>query len=401
MTKATGNEVKPIRQESSDQAFQTGNVIIISLSHLLHDIYSSFLAPILPLLIEKLGLSYTGVSLLQFIQRIPSLFNPLIGMAAESLKVRYFVIFAPAITTVAMSLLGLAPSFLVLAILLFVAGFSSTLFHIPSPVMIKQVAGSKLGKGMSFYMVGGELARTLGPLIIVGAVSYWGLEGSYKLIPFGITASIIMFFRLRNIDLREDLRKSHKETAYLKTFKKFLPTFLILGFTLFFRGAMKSALTLFLAVYLKENGHSLWFAGAALSILQLAGVLGTLTSGTISDRIGRRTAMLIITSLTPLLMFLFLNLQGAYLFPVLILAGFFLVAPGPVMLAIIHELDTKHLAFVNSIYMTINFFLNSLMLLMVGIFSDKFGMDITYKYAGYAAFLAIPFALMLPKKKNS
>ncbi|MBT6614216.1 MAG: MFS transporter, partial [Deltaproteobacteria bacterium] len=38
--------------------FQTVDAVAISITHLLHDIYSSFLAPILPLLIEKLSISY-------------------------------------------------------------------------------------------------------------------------------------------------------------------------------------------------------------------------------------------------------------------------------------------------------------------------------------------------------
>ncbi len=98
-------------------------------------------------------------------------------------------------------------------------------------------------------------------------------------------------------------------------------------------------------------------------------------------------------------MWLFLNAQGVLTFPVLIITGFFLVAPGPVMLAIIQELKTKHLAFVNGIYMTITFGFNSLMLLLVGIFSDHFGMETTYIISGIVAALSIPFAFMLPKKK--
>lgn len=388
------------KHNSKKARFQSGNVIIISFSHLLHDIYSSFLAPILPLLIDKLGMSLTAAGLLSVIQRIPSLFNPFVGIMAENMKIRYFVIFAPALTTIVMSLIGLAPGYLILAILLFVAGFSSTLYHVPSPVMIKRISGDKLGKGMSYFMVGGELARTLGPLIIVAAATHWGLEGTYKLIPFGILASIILFFRLRKIDLREDFIKTKEKPEYYKTFIKFLPTFAILGFMIFFRGAMKSALTLYLAVYLTEiKGNTLWFAAIALSVLQLAGVLGTFTSGTISDRIGRRTTMVIITMITPFLMWLFLNAHGVLTFPVLIVTGFFLVAPGPVMLAIIQELKTKHLAFVNGIYMTITFGFNSLMLLLVGVFSDHFGMEKTYIIAGLVATLSIPFAFMLPKKK--
>ena len=383
----------------NEKKFKTGDVVSISLAHLAHDIYTSFLAPILPLIIEKLGMSLSMAGMLSVIQRIPSLFNPFVGILADNMKVRYFIIIAPAITTVAMSLIGVTSSYLMLAILLFIAGLSSTMFHVPSPVMIKRISGDKLGKGMSLFMVGGELARTLGPLIIVAAVTHWGLEGTYKLIPFGLAASIVLYYRLRKIDLREDFKRGKESTGYFSTFKKFLSTFLKLGMIIFFRGAMKSALTLYLAVYLTEKGNSLWFAGISLSVIQLAGVVGAYTAGTISDRIGRRTAMVIITLISPFLMWLFTNSGGLVTFPILILIGFFLISPGPVMLAIVQEMDTKHLAFVNGIFMTISFGLSSIMLLLVGIMADNFGLDTTYTISAIVALFAIPFAFLLPKKK--
>ncbi|RKX89261.1 MAG: MFS transporter [Spirochaetes bacterium] len=388
------------RQNNQSKGFRTGDVVSISLAHLAHDIYTSFLAPILPLIVAKLGISLSMAGMLSVIQKIPSLFNPLVGIIADNFKVRYFVIFAPAITTVSMSLIGLAPNYFMLAVLLFITGISSTLFHVPSPVMIRHVSGNKLGMGMSFFMVGGELARTLGPLIIVAAVTQWGLEGSYKLIPFGLTASAILFFKLRKIDLREDFHKTRTKVSYASTYKNFSSTFMILGLIIFFRGAMKSALTLYLSVYLTSKGNSLWFSGIALSVIQFAGVIGTLTAGTLSDKVGRRTAMLVIAVASPLLMWVFLHSQGIYTFPILIVTGFFLVAPGPVMLAIVQEIDTEHRAFVNGIYMTISFALSSLMLLLVGFLSDHFGMDLTYQISSFTALLAIPFAMMLPKKKT-
>ncbi len=96
-----------------------------------------------------------------------------------------------------MSLLGASPSLIVLFILLFVTGISSALFHIPSPVMIKNYSGAKTATGMSFFMFGGELARTLGPLLITGALSIWGLEGSYRVMPIGIIASVILFLQIK------------------------------------------------------------------------------------------------------------------------------------------------------------------------------------------------------------
>jgi FSR family fosmidomycin resistance protein-like MFS transporter len=185
--------------------FDTPNVILISIAHLINDTYSAFLAPILPLLIGKLGMSLFQAGILDTALKIPALFNPFIGVLADKIYVRYFIILAPLATTLAMSLIGLAPNYIFLVVLVFVAGVASAFFHVPSPVMIKSFSYGQVGKGMSYYMLGGEFARTLGPLVILGAVSLWGLEGSYKLIPFGFLASAIMYFRLRKIKIEESI----------------------------------------------------------------------------------------------------------------------------------------------------------------------------------------------------
>jgi len=52
------------------------------------------------------------------------------------------------------------------------------------------------------------------------------------------------------------------------------------------RGFMLAALTTFLPTFLASEGASLQQAGGALSILELAGAAGVLTSGTVSDRLG-------------------------------------------------------------------------------------------------------------------
>jgi len=378
--------------------FQTGNVILISLAHLIHDVYTSFLAPVLPLLIQKLNISLFLSGMLSVVQRLPSLFNPLIGIMAEKLRVRYFVIFAPAVTTIAMGLIGIAPVYIVLVILLFVSGISSTLFHVPAPVMVKKISGKRIGMGMSFFMVGGELARTLGPLVVVAAVEQWGLDGTLRLIPFGIIASFILWIKLRKISISEEIRTEKPD--YPGIFRQFIPVFITLAGITFFRGAMKSSLTLYLPVFLTGRGMELWGAGISLSILQLAGAAGTFISGSISDRIGRRLTLIIVSVASPILMLLFINSSGIFNILLLILMGIFLVAPQSVNLAVIHDLDTKHLPFVNGVYMMINFFINSLMTLGVGALSDKIGMETTYLVAALFAFPSIIFAMRVPEKKQ-
>ncbi|NIA31998.1 MAG: MFS transporter [Actinobacteria bacterium] len=318
-----------------DEKFQKLDVITISFAHLTHDIYSSFLAPILPLLIRKFNLSCSLVGLLRLFQRLPSLMNPFVGIIADRVSVRYFLIIAPALTTVSMSLLGCAPNYVIIAILLFVAGIGTALFHVPGPVMIKHVAGrQRVGMGMSIYMLGGELARTVGPLIILGAVSLWKLEGTYKLIPFGITASILLFFKFRNIDIKQDFKREEQRSRVGETLRNLLPFFLLL------------------------------------------------------------------TAVTPVLMWLFITVDGFWALPILLLLGFFLFANSPVLLALVQEIGFERPAPTNGIYMTISFLLSSLTLLPIGIIADRIGLESTFKITAITAFGGIPFVLMLPKSKR-
>ncbi|MCK5077799.1 MAG: MFS transporter [Calditrichia bacterium] len=378
--------------------FDFKNVITISFAHLVHDVYSAFLAPILPLLIERLGITIFLAGMLDVARRIPSLLNPFIGIIADKMCVRYFIIITPVITTISMSLLGMSQNYAVLFILVFVSGLASAFFHVPGPVMIKYFSHNRLGKGMSFYMLGGEIARTLGPLVILGAVSLWGLEGTYKLIPFGLFASVIVYLKLRKVTIVRDYdEKQH--SGIKKTFVTMLPFFIALTGIIFFRSAMKSALTIYLPTYLTDKGSSLWMAGISLSILQLTGAVGTYFAGTFSDKIGRKKILLIISIINPVLMWLFVNIQGAFTLPILIITGFFLFTTGPVVLALVHDFDSKHMSFINGVYMTINFVFSSVMTLLVGIAADKLGLELTYNITAYVSFLAIPFVFMIKDNK--
>lgn len=385
---------------SKQKKFNTNHVVLVSSAHLLHDTYSAFLAQALPILIEKFDITKTLAGVLSVIQRIPSLFNFLVGIMAENMKARYLVIFAPAVTCVAMSLIGVAPGYIFLVILLFISGISSTLFHVPAPVMIKKLSGSSIGKGMSYFMLGGELARTIGPLVIVGVVSLWGLEGTYKLIPFGLAASGFLFLKLRKTDISSSFDGSDIEPGYWEIFKKFLPVFIVIAGITFFRAAIGVSLTLYLPVYIIENGGEYWFSGVSLSVLQLAGAFGTFYAGTISDKIGRKSSLLIIGLVSPVLMFFFNFIHGFWTLPLLILMGVFLIAPTPILLALIHELKTERLAFVNGIYMTINFTMSSIMLLLVGVSSDIFGINITYKASAFVGLIAVVFVIFLPGRSK-
>ncbi len=382
--------------------FRTPQVLSISITHLLHDIYTSFLAPILPLLIEKLGFSLSLAGLLSLIQRIPSLLNPLIGIIADKTAVRYFVIISPSITAISMSLLGVATSYTFLAVLLFISGISSAVFHVPAPVLVKNVSGSRIGTGMSFYMLGGELARTLGPIVILASISYWGLEGSWRLVFLALLATVFLFFLLKDVDADVEIRKKKQEEKnesiwqYIKSIKMILIA--ISGIT-FFRAMMKSALTAFLPTYINMQGESLWIAGISLTVLQFAGAVSVMTAGTVSDRIGRINMLKIAAIGSPVFMWLFVYLGEAFVFPVLVLLGLSIFATTPVLLAYLQEVGKDRPAFINSIYMTVGFGSGAIAVVLVGALGDVISLKSTFEITAYVGLGAIPFVFFLDRLK--
>ncbi len=391
----------PQTDRQDRDSFQSGKVVTISAAHLSHDVFSSFLAPLLPLLIAKLNLSLSAVAILDIARKIPQLLNPLIGLMADRICVKYFVILAPAVTAVCMSLLGVAPSSSILLVLLFLSGLSAAVFHVPGPVLIKRYSGSNSGRGMSYYMFGGEMARTLGPLLITAAVSWWGLEGSYRVLPIGLAASVLMFFRLRNLQAVEGRPDRKFWQGSRSALREVAPLFAGLAGYMVFRMGLKSALTLYLPTYLTAQGETLWMASGALSLLQFSGAVGTFGAGFFADRFGHRSSLLLIAVLTPLAGLGLTFLPGILTIPLLILTGFLIFASSPIQLAMVQDMGTSRPAFLNSLFMTLNIVSSALAVLFVGTLGDRLGLDLTFKISAGLTVLAIPFVLLFPPREHS
>ncbi len=366
-------------------------VYSIAGGHLFHDLYTSFLAPLLPTLMDSLSINLTAAGLLTSMSRLPSILNPLIGYIADKTGARYFVIFAPAFTATFMSLIGSTNSPIALGIILFLGGVSSTIFHASSPGLVAKASEARKGFGMSVYMAGGGIGRGIGPLLAVFAVSFWGLSGLWRLMFLGWGVSIILFFQFRNFEFKPKERYSLRED--LPFFKRF---FIPLAFVLILRSALTACLSTYLPVYMVQSGTPLWLAGAALSILEISGVIGALILGPFSDKIGRKKIIIVSIIFSATLVPIFLQLSGWAVFPILILIGFFSTSTGTIFLALVQDNFQHHRATGNSIYILLSFLSNALMLIVIGLIGDNFGLSLAYWISAFAALLSIPVMQFLP-----
>ena len=139
-------------------------VALIVVSHTTIDAYTAFLPPLLPRIMDNLGLSITLAATLSTVLSISTaLPQPAFGYLADRFGRRAFLAAGPIVGGVFISLLGMAPSYFVLLLLLTVGGLGSAAFHPPGASLVAR-AGDGRGSGvrMSVFSFGGRRASPWG-----------------------------------------------------------------------------------------------------------------------------------------------------------------------------------------------------------------------------------------------
>jgi FSR family fosmidomycin resistance protein-like MFS transporter len=387
------------RSAADPGPFQTGRVLTISAAHAVHDTYTAFLPPLLPEFISRLSLSKTEAGALTVFLQAPSVLQPYIGYLGDRVSLRYFVIVAPAVTAVTMSLLGIAPRYGILALLLIVVGFSSAAFHSVAPVVAGRLSGRNLGRGMGLWMVGGEFGRTIGPLVIVTALNFVTLEGTTWLMVFGLAASLLLYVLLRDIPAGPP--KTDETISFRQGLRVIRPILGPLTGIITVRVSMLAALTTYLPIFLTDEGASLWLAGMSLTVLEAAGVVGALVGGSVSDRLGRRAVLFFAMITTPFFMLVFIAVQGWLRFPLLLILGFGSLSVAPVIMALVQESFPENRALANGLYMALSFVIRSGAVMALGLMGDLFGLRLAFAASAIVPLLGLPLIPLLPRGQPS
>lgn len=388
---------------SESQRNKNAHVVTLAGAHFIHDLFTAFLAPLLPLLIGKLGLSLVQAGSLRVVTDLPSLANAVLGAWIDRGRMlRVLVSITPGVTGLCMCFIGLAPSYATLVILLFACGVSQALLHVSVPVLIAQVATNRVGRGMSFFMVGGELARTVGPLVAVQAVSFLSLEGLWQVAPVALAASWLLWRRMTRpadtLDARRSLRRSGALVNLFRVCCRMRAVIVPVFGVMAARGFMATGLCHYLPTMIHQEGRSLLAANVSLFLLELGGAAGALIAGTLSDRLGRRWVLLGAVATAPPLMFLFLHASGVWTLLVLVALGMASLASTPVLMAIMIESAGADRAAANGTFLMLNSVVRSGTVLCVGAMGDALGLRLAYLLCAAIASLGIPFVFLIPRR---
>ncbi len=325
----------------------------LSAAHAVTDIYSPVLSAILPLLILQYGYSYFLAGLIVTVWNLTSSFTqPLFGWLSDhrgfGVPVKYTIL----ICAFFISCIGLISNYWLTLLFAACAALGHALFHPSALSLVSRLAsGPNRGRLTSFFVVGGNIGFAIGPLIAGVLVTFWGLPGLVAMIIPGICMAVILHVIIpKGSDARavasapvlpvpSPVSSSVGSAALAEGgFKKYHGiSLLITGSALRAWGIFGSVA--FLPTYLSMvRGFDLAMANIIVSVLLVAGVVGQIVIGTLSDTYGRKELVLLFTLLAIPFFVAAFTLSGTFSLICLILFGFCLWSTFSTTVAMSHEM---------------------------------------------------------------
>jgi len=279
--------------------FDSFRVFILALGHFTVDIYANLLPPLLPVFQAMYGLSYAAIGTLTAIFSVTStLIQPVFGYVADKYGKKWIAALGVAWVATGMCILGIAPGYGAIVVIVGFAGIGSSMYHPQASAMVTKVSGSRKGLGMSMFMAGGNIGYAIMPLLAVILVAVFGPASLIYLIPPGILVGVLVYVYAPRMDV------DRKSSIDLKTlFQSF--------------GAVKGPLTTLLAVASLRNwvcmgmitfigvyytnhfagwhlfGYDIGAIGYAITLFVfiMSNAIGGIIGGWASDRFGKKAVI--------------------------------------------------------------------------------------------------------------
>lgn len=267
----------------------------ITAAHFAHHTSNSLLNPLLPLIRDTFSLTYaqSGFAVSAYALSL-GLSNGPIGLLADRVGSRTVMVVGLVLTGLVSVALAQAGNYTQLLVLLLALGIISGTYHAPAAALISRLFSPRVrGAAMGFHITGGHLSFFFAPLLAAYLATTTGTWRTpylwFAIVP--VTLGVALWL------ITPPDRPARGVGDILAPFREIRTVFRTIGplvsLSVAFQVGISSTFA-FLALYLVDaRGISPAVAATAFGFTQLVGIVGAPLGGWLSDRLGRRTPILI------------------------------------------------------------------------------------------------------------
>lgn len=376
-------------------------VALLSVGHLVVDLYPPFVAALLPLFIDRLELSLTMASLLASILMFSaSLSQPLFGILSDKIGGKKLMFWGAITAAAGLSFIGLLPSYGLLVAFLVFGGLGVSCFHPQAAALAGHFSGPKKGLGVSLFMLGGNVGYSLGPVLILAIILGLGLRRSYVAL---LPAVIFVLLLARYLPKTElPLTGNYGEATSTNSIGLCdLVPFSLLWLIVWLRSTAILSLAMFLPTLQTMRGLSLAAAGSSFTVFMICGAIGGFIGGSLSDRVGRKNTVILSFLLVIPAFYGFLHVPAKWTFFSLAALGFFFFLGESPCIVIAQEAVPGRGGTMSALIMGFTWGMAAFGVFGTGYLADILGMERAMGFLLYLPTTALVLTAFLPGRKFS
>ena len=365
-------------------------LMVLSLGHLVTDIYQSALPAILPFLKENLSLSYTMAGVILMAANFTSsLLQPLFGYLSDRQEKAFLLPIGCLCAGVGFSLLSFSSSYALILMLVIVSGFGIASYHPEGYKTAHFFTGEKRATGMAIFGVGGNLGFALGPIIAIYIIKYMGFSSLPVIIVPSVVFVAIIIFYWRDISITELKKDRTAEKAVAQERQKgaYISLSILIAIVIMRSWTQMGIMTYIPFYYINHLKGDPLYAGKLVFVFLLGGALGTLGGAPLADRWGHKRYLIISMLFSTLLLPLIFIVDGYMLFVVLGLLGMTLISTFSVTVVMAQQLLPRNLGVASGLMVGFAIGAGGICVTLLGVIADHFGVP-----AALESIMIIPLA---------
>lgn len=376
-------------------------IFALFLIHFTGDFFQSFIRPMLPVLADKFSLNLTQVGMITGIATFMAfLIQPIFGYLADRYRTRLILLIGSFVGAICIPLVGIAPYFGIVLLLIGMGSISSAIYHPTAAGMVSAYAGRRIGLSMSIFGLGGTLGFAVGPIVFAGYITLWGLHRLPYLTFLGLLVFVFLFVLIPASDGAGLTQRDFFGTLREIIGEVWKPVVTIWAIA-FCRAFVEQAILTFIPVLTASEGHSLMSVGSLLSLFTVGGSVSAIVSGHLVDRIGYKPIYFFSFAMSSPCVLLFIHGSGWTLYPIAFLCGFLLLATLFPALALAQKVAPKGRSLVSSIVMGLALGTAGILMPVAGMMADTFGIRTVLSYLAFIPLAALFLIRYLPEPGKS